>query len=184
VVSFTSCSSELGEPDPAASDLERRGDAPRPVRRRRPWRSAGTPWTAAALEAARRGGEQDVGEVRNLEDGTSRGRQPRVMRTRSLSTSKGKRTPGGAAPAGRSEPGHEEAGPERGRSLWERSRAPARDGTPVGRPRSRGDGREGSANPCRRYDGRTRAPRGAATLRGQPGRRRRPPGRATCTPNP
>jgi hypothetical protein len=41
------------------------------------------------------GGQQTVEEVRNLEDGTCRERQPREQRTRQPTSSKGKETPGG-----------------------------------------------------------------------------------------
>jgi hypothetical protein len=40
-------------------------------------------------------GEETVAEVRNLEDGTCRGRQPRDERTREHTSSEGRQIPGG-----------------------------------------------------------------------------------------
>jgi len=94
------------------------------------------------------GGEQTVGEVRNLVDGVSRGRHPRVIRTRQPMSSKGNRTPGGEVSAVRPGPGPRNSALRRAQACGSRFgssslagrrvRSRPADGTPRGRTSRRG----------------------------------------------
>jgi hypothetical protein len=126
-------------------------------------------------------GEETVEEVRNLEDGTCRGRQPRE------GTDPQARVVEGAQNPRRGDLGREagvrtaEESPERGPSL----REPLRTfGSGAGRWTEHLEadrhGEEGAANRCRRYVRRSGAPRGGVTLGGRRGRRQRPSARSAA----
>lgn len=140
-----------GSGDPAAIDREaalprRRGR----VAARRPKAASErreNPMDGSGLSGREACGEQTVAEVRHLEDGTCRGRQPRDERIRTPMSSEGHETPGGEGPVVRPGPGTAEGRPERGPSLRERTRASAWDDLDDGTPRGRSTRRGGSGEP-------------------------------------
>jgi hypothetical protein len=144
-----------GAETPAARDRERCGDAPR-LSARRGLGQRRNPMDGSGPRGREAGGEGTVEEVRNLEDGSCRGGNPREERTRQPTSSKGEGTPGGEGLGRDALTRNAEECPERASSLRESlrtfgSRGRPDDGTPRGRTARRG-GSGGPSAPLRRTE--------------------------------
>ena len=135
----------------ASGAATHRGSVPEEVSEKRR-----NPMDGSGPRGREAGGEGTVEEVRNLEDGSCRGGNPREERTRQPTSSKGRRTPGGEGLGRDALTRNAEECPERALSLRESprtfgSRGRPDDGTPRGRTARRG-GSGGPSAPLRRTE--------------------------------